>query len=200
MAPDPPAYFNSTTRKYETMADSAELCGQCHGNLRFPDTDHLSYNILAGTGGMNVPDEQTMPGVLCTDCHMFASDVDGSNSSMFHGHTFAITVEEAEGEGTTSCTRCHDDQDTANAVTTIADRKAEFQTLDDTARQNVDAAAAAMKGVEDAALQAMLEEARFNLEYADSDESGGFHNHNYLMALLNAANDKALEVLAAVAP
>ncbi|MFQ5664973.1 MAG: hypothetical protein ACE5I7_00925 [Candidatus Binatia bacterium] len=47
-------------------------------------------------------------------------------------------------------------------------------------------------------LQAKLAEAQFNLNYADSDESGGFHNHNYLMSLLNDANAKAQEILAAL--
>ncbi|MFQ6033458.1 MAG: cytochrome c3 family protein, partial [Candidatus Bipolaricaulia bacterium] len=83
--PAKPSYFNSSTKKYEPMESPDKLCGQCHGNLRFPDTDHLSYNIRSGTGGIGVPDQQTMPGVTCTDCHMFVSDVDGSNSSMFHG-------------------------------------------------------------------------------------------------------------------
>jgi len=28
------------------MESPGELCGRCHGNLRFPNTDHLSYNTL----------------------------------------------------------------------------------------------------------------------------------------------------------
>jgi glutaredoxin len=195
--PAKPAYFNSSTKEHVAMKDASELCGQCHGNLRFPDTDHLSYNIRAGTGGVGVPDQQTMPGVACTDCHMFASDVDGSNSAMFHGHSWAITVKEADGKSTTSCTRCHADKDTAKATSTINQWKSDFQSLDATAQKNVAAAAEAVKGSEDKALQSKLEEAQHNLEYAESDESGGFHNHKYLMSLLKDANDKALEILAA---
>ena len=44
-------------------------------------------------------------------------------------------------------------------------------------------------------LQAKLDEAQHNLGYAESDESGSFHNYNYLMTLLTDANDRALEVL-----
>ena len=57
---------------------------------------------------------------------------------------------------------------------------------------------AALAGVSDAVLQADRKEAQFNLALAESDESGGVHNHNYLMALLNDANDKALEILSAL--
>ena len=198
MNPKEVSYFNSSSQKYELMENTDELCGQCHGNLRFFDTDHRSYNILSGTGGIGVPDQQTMPGVTCTDCHMFASDVDGSNSAMFHGHTFAIAVEEADGKNTSSCTHCHATIDTAAANTTIATDKSSFESLDVTAQENIAAATKAMKCVQDKTLQDKLEEAQHNLEYAESDNSGGFHNHKYLMALLKDANDKALEILSAL--
>ena len=198
MAPGQPSYFNSSTKEYDSMPDATTLCGQCHGNLRFADTDHLSYNVIRGTGALGVPDGQTMPGIGCTDCHMFVSDVDGSNSSMFHGHTFAVTVQEADGGSTTSCTHCHDTFDTATSNTIIDGWKSDFAALDATAQTNVAGANAALAGVSDAVLQADLEEAQFNLAFAESDESGGVHNHNYLMALLNDANDKALEILSAL--
>ena len=57
-----------------------------------------------------------------------------------------------------------------------------------------------MQGVQDPALQSKLEEAQHNLTYAESDESGGYHNHNYLMSLLEDANNKALEILATLNP
>jgi len=200
MNPGSPSYFNSSTKQHETMAGTSELCGQCHGNLRFPDTDHLSYNVIAGTGGMGVPDASTMPGATCTDCHMFVSDVDGSNSSMFHGHTFAISVQEEGGQSTVSCAKCHPGTfDTQATVTAKIDEwQQEFETLDATTQANVAAAATAMQGVSDATLQAKLDEAQFNLSFADSDESGGFHNHVFLLALLNDANTKAQEILTAL--
>ncbi|NOX96522.1 MAG: ammonia-forming cytochrome c nitrite reductase subunit c552 [Nitrospirae bacterium] len=194
--PGEPAYFNSSTKKHEPMKNTSELCGQCHGSLRFPDTDHLSYNIRTGTGGIGVPDQRTMPGATCTDCHMFVSKVDDSNSATFHGHTWAITVQEADGKSTTSCTRCHaGSKDAAKAKAIISAYKSGFQALDVTAQKNVAAAAEAMKGIQDKVLQAKLKEARHNLTYAESDESGGFHNHKYLMALVKDANDKAREIL-----
>jgi hypothetical protein len=195
--PGAPAYFNSTTKQYEPKS-ADELCGQCHGNLRFPGTDHLSYNIVSGKGGVRVPDQQTMPGAGCTDCHMFVSDVDGSNSAMFHGHTWAIVVKEANSQSTNSCAHCHTGIDTAKVESTIGNWKSEFQALDSTAQGNVSKAAKAMEGVNDSALQFKLEEAQHNLTYAESDESGGVHNHNYVMALLKDANDRALEVLTAL--
>jgi len=196
--PPQPAYFDPVTQQYDPMQDTGELCGQCHGNLRFPDTDHLSYNILTGTGGIGVPDFQTEPDVTCTDCHMFVSDEDGSNSAMFHGHTWATTVDEADGEKTISCTPCHTDEDPEKLLAIVPEWQSDFEDLDATAQESVTAAVAAMEGVEDEALLSKLEEAQHNLEYAESDESGGFHNHKYVMSLLNDANDRATEILDAL--
>jgi len=190
--PDGPSYFNSETKQYEPIVDTPQLCGRCHGTLRFPDTDHLSYNVRAGTGGIGVADRQLMPSVTsCVDCHMYVSDVDGSNSSMTHGHNFAVSVEEESGT-TTSCDHCH-------AAMDVPAKIEEFQTsyadLDAVAAANVELAVAALEGATDPVLLAKLDEAQHNLAFAEGDESGGFHNHSYLMALLNDANDRALEIL-----
>ncbi len=198
MAPQAPAYFNSASKSYETMAESSELCGMCHGNLRFPDTDHLSYNIETGTGGFGVDDQLTMPGVTCTDCHMFVSDEDESNSAMFHGHTFAVCVDEDGGRRISACTQCHETIDADKAELIIGSWQASYSRLDAVVAANVAAAAAAMEGVNDPDLRTELAEAQFNLFFAESDESGGVHNHTYTTALLEEANRKALEILAAL--
>lgn len=90
------SYFNSSSQDYEVMNSSAELCGQCHGNLRFPDTDHLSYNIETGIGPVGVEFQETMPGITCTECHM-AAGPDDTNAAMYHGHSWAISVLEEDG-------------------------------------------------------------------------------------------------------
>jgi hypothetical protein len=196
--PKTPAYFNSSTKQYQPMATTNELCGQCHGNLRFPNTDHLSYNINAGTGGMGVPDQQMTPNVACTDCHMYNSSVDGSNSAQQGGHSWAITVNEADGGTTTSCIKCHSDWTTAIVDAKVTQFKADFQALDATAQSTVEKATQAMTGASTSDLQAKLTEAQFNLSYAESDESGGFHNHTYLMALLKDSVQRAQEILSAL--
>ena len=192
------SYFNSSTEKYEMMKSPDELCGQCHGNLRFSDTDHLSYNILRGTGGVGISDQRTMPGVTCTECHMFASDVDESNSTMFHGHSFAIIVKEEDGKATASCTHCHANIDASKARSIISNLKSSFQTADDLAQKKLADATNLMKGVVNKKLQAKLDEAQKNLTYAEADESGGMHNHKYLMSMLNDASSKADEILSAL--
>ncbi len=192
--PSTPAYFNSSTGRYEAVTNNSELCGQCHGSLRFPDTDHLSYDIWSATGGVGVPSTHTMPGATCTSCHMYAADVEDTNSSMFHGHSWAVFVQE-DGDTTASCEQCHPGMD---ASTTITDFQTEFETLYTTTLDNVTAAEQAMDGVTDPTLLTKLEEAQTNLALAEGDESGGFHNHNYLMAVLNDANTKAEEILAAL--
>ncbi len=188
------SFFNSSTLDYEVMTNASQLCGQCHGNLRFPDTDHLSYNILQGKGGIGVPDQQFMGTVTCTDCHMHRSDVDGSNSRMFGGHGWTISVAEPDGTSTVSCISCHTNAQPSFVNLLIESWKSDFQTLDATASANVARVTAALQNVQNPAWQAALAEAQFNLAYAESDESGGFHNHPYLMALLEDANQKALSI------
>jgi len=189
--PDAPSYFNSATREYEPMPSPDQLCGQCHGSLRFASTDHLTYDVRQGSGGIGVADQQLMGGVSCVDCHMYVSDVDGSLSSMQHGHSFSITVEEKDGTAT-SCDHCHPGM---NVSATISGFQSDYAELDATASANVEAAAAALAGSDDTVLLDKLDEAQHNLALAEGDESGGFHNHNYLMALLNDANDRAQEIL-----
>lgn len=189
--PKKPAYFNSSTGEYDSVTDTSKLCGQCHGNLRFADTDHKSYNIIQGTGGVGVADKITMPGATCTSCHMYSSDEEDSNSTMYHGHSFAVIVTEADGSKTASCTQCHADLDADQSALDITNYKNEFQTLLLDVQQAVsDAEDVAQAG------DARLAEAKSNLEYAESDESGGVHNHKYLMDLLNDALTRAKEIIA----
>ena len=185
------SYFNSATREYQVMTNSAQLCGQCHGNLRFPDTDHLSYNILAGTGGIGVPNQQVMGGVTCTDCHMYRSDADGSHSKLFGGHTWAINVEETDGSNTVSCVVCHSSADEISANAIVASFQMNFQLQDSTAAASVARAAAHMQGVQNTNAVAAFLQAQHNLLYAESDESGGFHNFGYLLSLLKDADARA---------
>jgi formate-dependent nitrite reductase cytochrome c552 subunit len=194
-SPGQPAYYNSTTKKYEPVDEASQLCGQCHGNLHFTETDHLSYNIIQGTGGVNVLDQQTMPGVTCIDCHLFTNGQDGSNSTKYKGHTFRVLVKEADGTQSAACTNCHSTMDAAAASQKIGQWQDEFQQTNTQAQDWVGQADNALNGVNDPALQSKLDEAKKNLAYAESDESKGFHNHNYLMALLNDAIARAKEIL-----
>lgn len=191
---DKPSYFNSATQDYESMTNSAQLCGQCHGNLRFPDTDHLTYNLMLGTGGVGVTNQQSMPGTSCTDCHMYRSDIDGSNSKMFAGHTWAITVSEADGTNTCSCTACHATMDDRQAGLMIDAWRLQFETNAAAADASVARATTAMVGNQNPGFLAMLDEAQKNLSYAESDEGSGVHNNPYLLALLNDAKSKALSL------
>jgi hypothetical protein len=126
---------------------------------------------------------------------MYRGDLKGSNSKRYHGHSWAISVKEADGSTTTSCTACHGETFGADAANFYIDYwKTEYRNLEVVARANVARAAAAMQGATDTNLLATLQEAQHNLAYAESDEGHGVHNHNYLMALLNDANQKALSL------
>jgi len=192
------SYFNSATRKYETLNSSNELCGKCHGNLRFADTDHLSYNIEQGTGGKGVVDLQTMPGIKCVDCHMYTIDVDDSKALMFGGHSWQVFVTEDDGSESSACTNCHSTMDAKAAKAKIEDWKTEFSKLDSTANEKINSAQAKLSGSNNSQLLSYLKEAQFNLAFAESDESQGVHNHKYSRALLEDAINKANLILTGV--
>jgi len=186
--PDTLSYFNSYTKTYEVMSSSDSLCGQCHGNLRFPNTDHLSYNINLGTGGKNVSNITSMGGVKCVDCHMYNTGIDGTNSAMYKGHTWSVFVKEADGSVDASCTKCHSAMSADSAASLVQQWKNNFQSLDSIAEAKVTEAASHLKNSADSSNYA---EAQFNMTYAESDESGGVHNHLYSVELLNDAISKA---------
>lgn len=196
--PDTLSYYNTSTRTYQAMGSPNQLCGQCHGNLRFPGTDHLSYNIESGTGGVGVADQITMPGTQCTSCHMHTGNVDGTNSLMYKGHSWSIFVREPDSTLTAACTSCHAGMNADSAKVQIGLWRTEFASLDSAAQLKVASADSFMQGKTDSVKQACLAEAKSNLTFAESDESRGFHNHLYSLALLNDAIAKSTEVITGV--
>ncbi|NOZ46399.1 MAG: ammonia-forming cytochrome c nitrite reductase subunit c552 [Chlorobi bacterium] len=196
--PEEISYFNSSTKEYEIMSSSQELCGQCHGDLRFPDTDHLSYNIEEGTGGMGVSDQVTMAGVKCVDCHMNTSEEEGTNASMFGGHSWEVFVTEEDGSITSSCTECHSTMTATAAMDSVDAWKVEFENLDLAANQKIGIADSILENSTDSAQILKLEKAKYNVGFAESDESGGVHNHLYTKALLQDAIDKANQIITGI--
>lgn len=186
--PDALSYYNSSTKSYQVMSSSDQLCGQCHGNLRFANTDHLSFNIVSGTGGKGVSDMTSMSGIKCIDCHMYNTGVDGSNSAMFRGHTWSVFVKEPDGSIDASCTKCHPNMSADSSLVLVAKWKSDFQIQDSIAEAKLTEAANYLKGSQDSVY---LSEAQCNMTYAESDESGGVHNHLYSIALLKDAINKA---------
>ena len=196
--PDEISYFNSATKEYEVLSSSQELCGKCHGDLRFPDTDHLSYNLAKGTGGIGVNDLQTMSGIQCVDCHMHISDVEDTEASMFGGHLWSTFIQEEDGTESTSCTSCHTSMDVSSAHLTIQGWQAEYANLDSIANVKIAAATSFLTGSSDSTKIYMLQDAQFNLAFAEGDESGGVHNHDYTISLLNSAIEKSTNIVMGV--
>ena len=194
--PEAHSYFNSSTGEYEVFDDPAELCGQCHGNLRFPDTDHQSYNIEKGVGAVGVDFVETMPGANCTDCHMGSGEED-TNASMYRGHTWSVFVTEEDGSQTASCTSCHESMNADAAKAVIESFQTKTQAELAKAEQLFQQADSVMQGISDEALLAKLDEAATNLFLVQSDESGGFHNQHFQSALLQDVIQKSNEILAA---
>jgi hypothetical protein len=116
------------------------------------------------------------------------------------GSTVASVLDKTDDSGntTTSCTHCHADMDTAKSKSIITQFQSDFQSLDALTKTSVQAADAAMQGITSPDLLAKLKEAHANLSYAESDESKGYHNHTYLMALLNDALKRSQEILTAL--
>lgn len=197
--PDTLSYFNSSTRSYQLMNNSNQLCGQCHGNLRFASTDHLSYNIEEGTGGVGISDTKTMPGTKCVDCHMYRSTTDGTNSKMLGGHSWQVFIKESDGTTTMSCTKCHSGLSLDSALTVITAWKKEFASLDSMAQIYVNKADSILAKQTATSLDSSyVAEATANMTFAEGDESGGFHNHKYSVALLNDAIAKARSVITGI--
>ncbi len=194
--PQARSYFNSATAKYEVFENSADQCGQCHGSLRFEDTDHRSYNIEKGLGAVGVTFVETMPGITCTDCHMSSGEED-TQASMYHGHTWNIFVEEEDGSQTASCTTCHEGMDAAASEGIIKSFQAKTQASLDSAETVFVLADSVMQGNTDETLQSKLAEAEANLFLVQSDESGGFHNQHFQSALLEDVIQRSNEILTA---
>ena len=85
--------------------------------------------------------------------------------------------------------------DTTRSQEIIKQFQSEFQSLDALTKSMVKNADAAMVGITAPDLLANLKEAHANLSYAEADESQGYHNHTYLMALLNDALQKSQAIL-----
>ena len=196
--PQAHSYFNSATGEYTVFENSADQCGQCHGSLRFEDTDHRSYNIEKGLGAVGVTFEETMPGITCTDCHMLAGEED-TKAAMYHGHTWSIIVTEDDSSQTASCAApsCHPAFDAAISENVITSFQAATQARLDSAGQMFQAAENALQGSSDETLIAKRDEAESNLFLVQSDESGGFHNRNFQLALLKDVIQKSQEILSA---
>ncbi|NOY89369.1 MAG: T9SS type A sorting domain-containing protein [FCB group bacterium] len=190
--PDTVSYFNSTDTVYQVMSSSDSLCGQCHGTLRFPDTDHLSYDLSKGTGGVGVADSVMMPGVKCVDCHMANDGVDGSIPSMYAGHSWAVFIPSVNPTfASCSNVACHTSPYSVNsALAIVTNWQATYQQLLDTATAKVAEAADSLAN-RSSADSANYDEALANLNFASGDESGGAHNAVYVQSLLNDAIQKA---------
>jgi len=145
-----------------------------------------------------VPNQVTMPGATCVSCHMVKTDIDGTNSLMYKGHTWSNFIKEPDGTTVASCSSCHPDMLVTGAQALVEVWKQEYNTLDSIADAKVTAADTVVLAGTDTTKVRYLAEAHFNLQYAESDESGGFHNHKYLVALLNDAASKANFVVTGV--
>jgi hypothetical protein len=193
------SYYNCSTKTYQVMtADS--LCGQCHGSLRFSETDHRSFDLEKGTGAVGVPDKITMPGAGCVDCHMGKSDVDGTNSLMYKGHRWTPIVKEPDGSSFASCTKCHASMTADLARAQIDVWKAEYATLDSVANALLAKADSVATTQHDSAKIRLVAAAQHNLNMAETDESGGFHNHLYSVALLKDVAARASAVTGIALP
>lgn len=195
--PNAISYFNSTTKTYTVMNSSNELCGQCHGNLRFQGTDHLSYNIDSGSGGKGIPDVHSM-NAQCVDCHMYKTLIDGTNSKNYKGHSWSVFIKEPDGSVVSSCTKCHATMTADSSMIYVTKWKTEFQNLDSVANAKVTAAQNMLTGSKDSTKIKSLQDAIYNMTYAEKDESHGVHNHLYSSLLLNSAIDKANNIITGV--
>jgi hypothetical protein len=125
---------------------------------------------------------------------MGKSETDGTNSLMFKGHRWTPLVDEPDGSMFASCTKCHSGMSADSAIAQITKWQSEFQTLDSAADAMVSKADSIANAKNDSTKMQLVAEARHNLDMAELDESGGFHNHLYSVALLRDAIARASAV------
>jgi len=116
---------------------------------------------------------------------MHIGDVEGTNETMFGGHLWSIFIKEDDGSESASCTNCHPSINANTAHLIIQGWQDEYANLDSIANAKVVVAETFLIGSNDSTKIQMLQNAKFNLAFAEGDESGGVHNHSYSVSLLN---------------
>jgi len=197
---------------YSMMANTTELCGNCHSNIRIGNTGPgygtpTSRNPTGIISPHGFPAKDVFMGspkqtasFECIDCHMATKITDPTNlteivlpdSQKVKGHSFKVNVPLLQNA---TCKDCH-------AIGNISDRIEVIQAYTHTkwnatniTVMNALATINAFTGEKNQS-RGLIAEAYWNLRMVSSDESWGVHNPNGTNKLLDDATALANDSLA----
>ena len=201
---------------YTMMANTIELCGNCHSNIRYGNTGpgwainatnptsvhgYPAKDIFVDSVKQKMLNPATNATFECIDCHMATKITDSSGSILpdsqkVKGHSFKVNTSILMG---TNCSNCHiTGSSLGNMSTTI--EKIQVETHDKWNATNITvlSALATIKAYsgEKNLSRNLIAEAYWNLKLVSSDESWGVHNPNGTNKLLENATALANESLA----
>ncbi|MGZ3949015.1 MAG: ammonia-forming cytochrome c nitrite reductase subunit c552, partial [Flavisolibacter sp.] len=204
---------------YTMMANTTELCGNCHANIREGRTGPGWANANATTPisphGFPAKDmfvgsvKQTDPrfNFECKDCHMATKITDPTNlteivlpdNQKVTGHSFKVNVSLLQSDAT--CAGCHiTGTEPGNLSATIEKIQAETREKWNATNITVMSALAtinAFTGPKNLSRD-KIAQAYWNLRLVSSDESWGVHNPVKVNNLLNDSSRLANEALSAL--
>ncbi|MCX9086567.1 MAG: ammonia-forming cytochrome c nitrite reductase subunit c552 [Candidatus Methanoperedens sp.] len=199
---------------YTLMANTTELCGNCHSNDNpriyragpgWNGTDATSTSATVypiSPHGWPAKDlfltspKESGQGFECIDCHMYVNKTNAtglaSDTDKITGHTFRVN--ETGLQNTSRCNGCHDGLNHGGTIySTIPDRidtvQAATQAKWNSANSTVRGALAEYKnytGVKNLSAD-KIARAYWNLKLVESDDSWGVHNPDKAITLLDEA-------------
>ena len=202
---------------YTMMANTTELCGNCHSNIRYGNTGpgwasanasnpisphgYPAKDIFVGSVKQKMLNPATNATFECISCHM-ATMIKDSNGSLLpdsqkvKGHSFKVNATILMG---TNCSNCHvTGSSLGNLSTTIENIQAETHDKWNATNLTVLSALATIKAYNGSKnlSRDLIAEAYWNLRLVSSDESWGVHNPQKVNDLLNASSKLANDSIA----
>jgi predicted CXXCH cytochrome family protein len=179
-----------------------ELCAKCHnpvGAIPGDPIHHPQSSMRDGRSGAPVLGEPFMPGVECSDCHIYMY-----KPSNITGHSFTQKPE--------ACVVCHSvvqpilSNDTAQ--TQISQWRTQTWSRTIQVQQVVVLAASAIEDAHDYGFSDetmdiatdLYNEANYSLAFVVADGSGGSHNPPFASLLLDFSEDRSNELISLLTP
>ena len=202
-------YTGRYKANYTLMADTTELCGNCHSNIRYGNTGPGWASDTATTPisqhGFPAKDvfvgswkQSSILGFECIDCHMYTNKTNASggvlnDTEKIMGHSFAVN---ATGlQNTSGCNTCHVEGSILGSIpSVIGEIQTSTQNKWNTTNITVMNALANIKlstGQKNLS-RYQIAQAYWNLKLVQNDESWGVHNPSGTDQLLDDAATLAI--------
>ncbi|MCE8424869.1 MAG: ammonia-forming cytochrome c nitrite reductase subunit c552 [Candidatus Methanoperedens sp.] len=204
------AFVSGTTyiRNYSVMANTTELCGNCHSNIRIgregPGWASSTSTTPISPHGFPAKDvfvgswkQSSLLNFECIDCHMYINKTSGTggilnDSGKITGHSFAMN--ETGLQNTTKCSGCHDGTNFGTIAGVIEEIKADTHTKWNSTNTTVLNALDYIKRYtgEKNLSRDQIAQAYWKLKMVSSDGSWGVHDPVGTKKLLEEASTLAI--------